>query len=231
MHANAGDVSQGATGMSFGLHAVPLWRPWQVKLQRLLQQHQSAATRQERDQLNSHFASTLVEQARELSEEFSRSGGSAQSGGRADEDLRKSSGAASAEQLNGLALLAVATIFDMALAQQAAPQVRSMLASSSGPLAKEDAAMASAWQMFLVQASSSLGLRPTMAAAPAPDGSLRRLPSFDSPKSPPRRAIGSFGSQLGNASSNSLSLGSPSMGARKDGTMPRNMSELFLFEQ
>ena len=193
-----------------------------VHTEQSARQHESAATRQERDQLNSHFASTLIEQARELSEEFSRSGGSGESA---------RNGAASAEQLNGLALLAVATMFDMALAQQTAPQVRSMLACASGPLAKEDAAMASAWQMFLVQASSSLGLRPTMAAAPAPDGTLRKLPSFDSPKSPTRRAMGGLGSQLGNGSSNSLSIGSPTMGARKDGTMPRNMSELFLFEQ
>ena len=211
------------SGPGFGLHAVPIWRPWHERLKRLFAQHQHVTSRQERDALNSHFAETLIEEAREVSEEFSRNNHASSS--------EQSRPGVNAAQLNGLALLAVATMFDMALAQQSAPQVRSLLACDSGPLANEDAAMASAWQMFMLQASSSLGLTPTLSAAPAPDGSIRKLPSFESPKSPSRR----FGSMASNASMGSngsvTNLGSPTMGSRRDGTMPRNTSELFMFEQ
>ena len=62
-----------------------------------------------------------------------------------------------AQQLNSLALLACASIFDRLLRQQTAHRVREVLALS-GPLAgQESAALQSAWSMFMQQASSTLG--------------------------------------------------------------------------
>ena len=56
------------SGPGFGLHAVPIWRPWHERLKRLFAQQQHVTSRQERDALNSHFAETLIEEAREVSE-------------------------------------------------------------------------------------------------------------------------------------------------------------------
>ena len=137
----AGGTSPGAAAPAFGLNSVPMWKEWHIKLKRLLQQQLPAASGQTREQLTSHFASMLIDASRELVDEFSRRGreqqsaadsasgdsaaygdsaasGDSAAGGSGRVD--RFSGAATAEQMNALALLVCATMFDMALAQQAA---------------------------------------------------------------------------------------------------------------
>jgi len=201
----------------FGVQHTPAWVSLHGALQRLFVLHEKATTNQERDDLKRSFGQQLIEEAREVLGQYKA--GPPETSKRSENDQ-----AARSEhklQLNSLAILAVASMFDMALSQETSPQVQSLL--SSGPLAdKDDAALTSAWHMFMLQASSTLGLRPTLAAAPAPAGIAfpgLAYPSFDSPASPARRGVPGLVSPLG----------SPQPGRRA--AMTRNSSELFLFEQ
>ena len=187
-----------AQGADIGIFHTPAWAALHGGLKRLFDANARAGSRQEREQLNSSFSATLIEKARKVAAEYSPSSSPSSQHG---------------QQLDGLAILAVASMFDTALAQQTSTQVRSLLLS--GPLAKEDASLSSAWQLFMQQASATLGLRPTLSAAAAPAAALPTTWELDSPD-PPRRA-------LSHAMSN---VASP-LASR----MQRNTSELFIFEQ
>ena len=211
--ASSGDAA-------LGLQHTQAWLVLQARLQRLMQCLQSSSHPDEREALKNHFATQLVEQARQYStspEPAAAPAGAVMVNGRQ-----------ATNELNSLALLAAASCFDHLLAprQQTAPQVRALL-SLSGPLAagKEDAAVHSAWSLFMQQASSTLGV---LGAGWTSTGALTtnaqgKSPGLGSPASPPRRA----------GASESPGTASPVVGKTEAHSehLPRNTSEIFNFEQ
>ena len=206
----------GAESDGFGLQHTQAWLVLHVRLQRLLQCLQSSSTPHEREALKNHFASQLVEQAKQYSVGAERAPPAP--------EASSTSGWQATNELNSLALLAVANMFDRLITprQQTAPQVRAIC----GPLAagKEDDAVLSAWSLFMQQASSTLGsLSSGWAAAAATAGGLRSS-CPPSPMSPMRRP-------LPNESPGPTSPVPPGRGDVGSNGLPRNGSEIFSFEQ
>lgn len=210
------DASVSAHSAVVGLQHTHAWTVLHGRLQRLLLCLSNSSTTHEREALTEHFATQLVEQAKEYSAPASQSEGPTSSPSSSNTPHRTN-------ELNSLALLAVASMFDRLIIprQQTAPQVREVL-SRSGPLAlKEDDALSTAWSLFVQQASSSLGnLGSGWAAAPAAAPNIRSPPP--SPMIDPRRQA---------AAGESPGPASPMAGRAEPKNMPRNGSELFSFEE
>ena len=125
----------------------------------------------------------------------------------------------STNEFNSLALLACANIFDRLLRQQTAPQVREVLALS-GPLAgQEDAALQSAWSLFMQQASSTLGTLGGGWGTATASGRSSQPPSPQGSCSP--------GAERSLATPHSPQPGRKELG---ENGMPRNGSLVFDFE-
>jgi len=190
-----------------GLLHTHAWLTASARLQRLISCLNHSSTQEERDSLADLFALQLVEQAKQYSQPAA-------------------AGWQPANELNTLAVFVVASIFDRIVSPrvQTTPQVRALLPESG----KEDAALQSAWSLFMQQASSSIGGGlgtiwtaggPTGPAA-GPPGKASSPPSPTSPCGRPPRLIGPSESRPG-----------PDSPFAHRGVMPRNGSEIFAFEQ
>jgi len=200
-----------------GLQHTHAWTVLQCRLTRLLRCLQSSSTPAEQQALKTHFASQLVEQAKEYSSQATQA--------TAESSSQAKQGSA-AQQLNSLALLACASIFDRLLRQQTAHRVREVLALS-GPLAgQESAALQSAWSMFMQQASSTLG---DLGSGWSAAGSDRRL---SQPPSPPQLKRDRNANASGGSGGCGSSSPSPQSARRELGSdgLPRNGSLVFDFE-
>lgn len=204
-----------------GLGHTQAWNELHVKLQRMYTCLHASTTTVEREALTKHFASQLVAQAKQYSATRATAPAAAASSDTASSQTH---------ELNSLALLAVAGVFDRLIPsrQQTAPQVREVL-SLSGPLAlKEDDALLSAWSLFVQQASSSLGSLgsgwPVLPAAASPAPATPTSPVRGAQRVPPGGE-----SNSGPASP----AASPALGRAEldKGDLRRNASELFSFEE
>ena len=202
-------ASPASASKGFGLHHTEAWQNLHGRLQRLFLLYDSSASWQDRTSLTTAFAGLLIQQANEEAKEFSAE---------ARREVRHGL------QLIGLALLVVATSFDTALNQEIAPRVKDILTcgapqdAAAAPLAElehgSDASLASALSMFMLQASSVLGVTPPLAhdvKSPVVSPSTWRQP-------PPGKG----------ADEHDVSA-SPMIARRA--ILPRNGSELFAFEQ
>lgn len=202
---------------SFGLQHTHAWTVLHCRLTRLLHCLQSSSTPAEAQALKNHFSHQLIEQAKEYSSQATVAGDAATS-------AAPSTGAQLTNELNSLALLACANIFDRLLRQQTAGQVREVLALSDPLAGQESAVLQSAWSLFTQQASSTIGDLGSGWSAAGSGGSGR----LSQPPSPQgqgtgQRNFGSGGDSTGpSPQSGRLELGS-------DG-MPRNGSLVFDFE-
>ena len=190
------------------------WQALHGRLQRLVQCLQSSSTPHEREALKNHFATHLVEQAKQYSE------GAAESA-----VVPATSGWRATIELNSLALLAVANNFDRLITprQQIAPQVRALVGGLFSA-EKVDDALSSAWSLFMQQASFTLGGlgsgRAAVAAVTAAAASGPPSPAM-SPASPLRRAV------IGSESPEPPSAVRGELGEK---ALPRNGSGIFPFE-